>query len=362
MFTLHSTKFFLLRSFLKRNIIFGIFYAAMLALALGQFFTGNASAGQEAEYEIKFGTIVPDNTPWANHLKKMKERIEKESAGRIKVKTFLGGALGGEVEIARSLRRGRLQAYAGTCTAVAEAADIPELQLFDLPYLFDSLEEADYILDKVVFEDFQKILKAKGFYLAYWHENGWRNFASKKIAIHTPADLAKQKMRSQESNVHLAMWRALGVQAESIPVPEVMGALQTGMVDGFDMTTLFTSATGWYEGIEHYTISQHIYQPGLIIYSLQFIESLPKDLQKIVIGNRAEEMAWGRNAVREMSEPLIQNFKDEGIKVYELTAQEKAVFKEILLPMHKDFEKIVGKELLEKVYNGKKEFASKSSS
>jgi TRAP-type C4-dicarboxylate transport system substrate-binding protein len=362
MFMLNGGKKFSLQSFLKRTIMFGVLYTAMLVLALGQVFIGTASAGQKAEYVIKFASIVPDNTPWANHLKRIKKRIEKESGGRIKVKTFLGGALGGEVEIARSLRRGRVQAYAGTCTAVAEAANIPQLQLFDLPYLFDSLEEADYILDKVVFEDFQKLLKAKGFYLAYWHENGWRNYASKKIAIRTPADLRKLKMRSQESRVHLAMWRALGAQAESIPVPEVMGALQTGMVDGFDMTPLFTSATGWYEGIDHYTISRHIYQPGFIIYSLKFFESLPEDLQKIVIGNAAEEMAWGRSAVREMSEPLIQNFRDEGIKVYELTAKEKAAFKELLMPVHKDFENIVGKELLEKIYTGKKEFALKSSS
>lgn len=357
MFMLNSGKKISLQSFLKRAFIFVTFYTAMLVLALGQIFTGTALAAEKAEYVIKFGTIVPDNTPWADQLKSMKKRMEKESNGRIKVKVFLGGALGGEVEITRSLRRGRLQAFAGTCTAVAEAASIPELQIFDLPYLFDSLEEADYILDKVVFEEFKKILKAKGFYLAYWGENGWRNFASKKVAVRTPADLGMLKMRSQESKVHLAMWRALGAQAESIPVPEVMGALQTGMVDGFDMTPLFTSATGWYEGIDHYTISRHIYQPGLIIYSSKFFESLPEDLQKIVIGNAAEEMAWGRSAVRAMSEPLLQNFRDEGITVYELTDKERTAFKEILLPVHKDFEKIVGKELLEKIYAGKKEFA-----
>jgi TRAP-type C4-dicarboxylate transport system substrate-binding protein len=166
-------------------------------------------------------------------------------------------------------------------------------------------------------------------------------------------------MRSQESEVHLAMYKALGVQAESIPVPEVLGALKTGMVDGFDNTPLFSSATGWYEGIDHYNVSQAIYQPAVIIYSLKFVESMPEDLQKILIGNPVEEMTWGRKAVREMREPLLQIFRDEGITVYELTEEEKAAFKKLLIPMHKDFENIVGKELLDKVYAGKKEFALK---
>ena len=347
------------QSFIMRNIVFCFFFAFTFVLAFGQIFPENAAAQEKPEFIVKFATIAPDNTPWANHLRKMQERIQKESNGRVKVNIFLGGALGGEVEMVRSLRRGRVQCYGGTAASVAEGAGIPEFQLLELPCLFDSLEEADYILDKVVFEDFREILRKKGFYMAYWHENGWRNFATRGVEVHAPEDLRKLKMRSQESKVHLAMYKALGVQAEAIATPEVLGALQTGMVDGFDNTTLFSSASGWYEGIDHYTISQIIYQPGVILYSLEYFESMPKDLQKVLIGNPEEEMAWGRNAVRAMDEPLLQNFKDEGIKIYTLTPEEKDVFRKLLLPVHKDFEKEVGKELLEKVYAGKKEFALK---
>jgi len=350
-----------LQSFIMRNSVFCLLFAVTFVLSLGQIFPEKAAAQEKPEFIVKFATIAPDNTPWSNHLKKMKERIQKESNGRIKVNVYLGGALGGEVEMVRSLRRGRVQCYGGTAASVAEGAGIPEFQLLELPCMFESLEEADYILDKVVYEDFRKILRKKGFYMAYWHENGWRNFATKGVQVHTPEDLRKLKMRSQESKVHLAMYKALGVQAESISGPEVLGALQTGMVDGFDGSILYASAAGWYEGIDHFTISQIIYQPGIIMYSLEFFESMPKDLQKILIGNPEEEMAWGRAAVRAMDEPLLQNFKDEGITVYTLTPEEKAVFRKLLLPVHKDFEKEVGKELLEKVYAGKKAFAKMKS-
>ncbi len=353
---------FLSQRILKARIAFCFFCAMAMALILGQVVTDTAAAHEESEYLIKFATIVPEGSPWAKHLTRVKERIEKESKGRIQTKIYHAGTLGGEVEMVRSLRRGRIQAFGGTSAAVAEATGIPELQVLELPYLFDSLEEADYILDNVVFDDFQKILNKKGFYLAYWHENGWRNFATKKIAINKPSDFRKLTMRSQESSVHLAMWKALGAQAEPIPTTEVMVSLMDGMVDGFDMSPVFTVYYGWYQEVDHYAVSRHMYQPAVILYSLEFFESLPKDLQKIVIGDPGKEMAWGRKAVREMNESLLQKFGDRGIVVNRLTEEERAAFREKLLPLHKDFEKIVGRELLEKIYAGKKAFALKNKS
>ena len=61
-----------------------------------------------------------------------------------------------------------------------------------------------------------------------------------------PSDLKGLKIRSQESQIHIEMWKAFGASPVPISIPEVMSALQTGLVDGFDNSTLFTSATGWY--------------------------------------------------------------------------------------------------------------------
>jgi len=353
---------FSLQSVLKGRNALRFFFAMLMVFMLCQVMTISAVANEEPEYLIKFATIVPEGSPWAKHIDRVKQRIEKESNGRIQGKIYLGGTMGGEVEMVRSLRRGRIQAFGGTTAAVAEATGIPELQVLEFPYLFSSLEEAAYVLDNVVFEDFQKILNKKGFYLAYWHENGWRNFATKKIEIHKPSDFRKLKMRSQESSIHLAMWKALGIQAEPVPTTEVMVSLMDGMVDGFDMSPVFTVYYGWVHEIDHYTISQHMYQPGVILYSLEYFESLPKDLQKVLVGDPKNEMAWGRNAVREMNESLLQKFSERGIQVNRLTESEMAAFREKLLPLHNDFQKVVGRELLEKIYAGKREFAAKNKS
>ncbi len=304
----------------------------------------------DSEFVLKFATVAPDGTPWAEQLKETKKRIESESDGRIKMKLFLGGSLGGEVETVRDLRRGRLQGWGGSTAAVAEGASIPQLQLMELPFLFRSFDEADHVLDNVLADDFAQLLDQKGFVLGYWHENGWRNFANKDKPIHTLDDLAGMKMRSQESPVHLGMYRALGAQAESIPVPEVLGALQTGMVDGFDNTPLFSAATGWYEGVKFYTVSQHIYQPGVIIYSKTFMDSLPEDLRKVVLGDPQQEAEIGRAAVRAMREDLLNNFREAGLTVYEMTAAERTPFQQATLKVHQEMAPTVGQDLVDKVY------------
>ena len=314
------------------------------------------SRAQEAEFVLKFATVAPDGTPWAEQLKRVKKRIETDSGGRIKMKLFLGGSLGGEVESVRDLRRGRIQGFGGSTAAVAEGAGIPALQLMELPFLFESFEEADHVLDNVISGDLEAQLTAKGFVLGFWHENGWRNFATKDKPIHTIADLTGMKMRSQESPAHLGMYRALGAQAESIPVPEVLGALQTGMVDGFDNTPLFSAATGWYEGVKFYTISQHIYQPAAIIYSKAFMDSLPADLQQVVLGDAHAESVAGRSSVRVMRDDLLANFREAGLTVYEMTEAERVPFRAATRKVHEEMADTVGRALLQKVYDAQTAF------
>ncbi len=322
---------------------------SVLTLALAAALLLVSAPTEAKKYVIKFGTVAPEGTPWAKQLKAIKKRIEKESKGQIKMKLFLGGVLGGEVEMVRALRRGRIQGFGGSTASVAEGAKMDQFMLMELPFLFNSFKEADHILDKVIKKDFRKLLFRKGFVFAQWHENGWRNFATKKKAVRTLKDIRGMKMRSQESPVHLAMYKALGAQAESIAVPEVLGALKTGMVDGFDNTPLFSSATGWYEGIKFYTISQHIYQPAVIMYSKKFMDKLPVNLRRIIIGDEPKETKNGRAMVRGMRGALLKNFKDAGIKIYNMTKAERKPFITACKKVHKKFEKKVGRKLLKKV-------------
>jgi tripartite ATP-independent transporter DctP family solute receptor len=277
-----------------------------------------------AEITLKLATVAPEGTPWAEQLVQLKRKVETETGGRLRIKIFLGGALGDENQTVAECRRGAIAMWGGTTGALATS--VPELSVFELPYLFASADKADHVFDKLLAEDLRRRLAARGFGLVLWAENGFRSFGTKWGPVKTPADLKGHKMRSQESLVHLETYRALGALPQPIAVTEVLPALQTGVVDGFDNTPLYTFAASWHLAIKHFTLSEHVYQPGCVLVSKKVLDPLAPDLQKALTGGLQQITADGRAGVREMAPLLVQNFTNAKIPVYRPSASERAAF------------------------------------
>lgn len=318
-------------------------------------FTFNALA-----LDVRFGTIAPSGTPWSDSLEAIKNRVNTESKGKIKIKTFLGGQLGGELEIMQSIRRGKIQGGGLTCGAMASI--IPELDILEVPFLFENSEEADFILDNYLQEPFRKLFEAKGFVMVTWAENGWRSIGHKTKMIKTPADMKGVKIRSQESKVHLAFWKKLQASPAAIATPEVLPALQTGVVEAFDNTPLFTLAAEWQTAIKFYSVTDHIYQPAAVIYSKKFWDKLSASDKKILMGPGNEQAKEIRTSVRALGESLIQVLKDSKIEVYTLNPKEKEAFKKAAQGIAEEAVKSIGGESA-KIYalilEGKKAFKAK---
>lgn len=317
----------------KRMMTFLAFF-----LALGM--TVPAFA-QDKPYVMNLGTVAPPNTPWGKQLKSMKKRIEKDSGGRIKVKLFMGTA-GGENSIVRQTKRNELQA-AGVSTG-AMASSVPEMHVFELPYLFSSSAQADKIIDTHLYGPTKDLLASYGFVLYMFAENGFRNFAAKGKCINKPEDLADLKMRSQESWVHEETYRALGGNPVRIAVPEVLSSLQNNNVQGFDNTPLFGFAASWYQAIDHWSLTDHIYQPAVIVYNKQWFDKLPEDLQKVLLADREKETSYGRNLVRKLHPKLVKNLEAAGITVCKVSDEEKAVFAKRAEKVQQMYRKKYGKK------------------
>ncbi len=291
-----------------------------------------APARADEPIKAKLASVAPEGTPWADQLTRLKRRVEAESGGRLKVQTFTGGALGDENGTAAECRRGTLQLWAGSTAALADA--VPELALLELPYLFRDEAEADWVLDSVLLEDLRGKLAERGFVLLFWAENGYRSFGTRFGPVRTAAALEGKKMRAQPSEAHLEMYRALGASPVPIPVTEVIAALNTGVIDGFDNTPLFAQAASWYKGITTFTVSNHIYQPGVLVASKPWFDALPPDLQKVLLGDPVKEAEDVRRSVRALTPLLLKNFERAGIEVVTLTDAERDALAKATEPAH----------------------------
>ena len=305
---------------MRRVVVAGAFFALSLL------FSAPVPASAQ-EYVLELGSVVPPGRPWALQLKKLKEYIQEETNGRVKVKLRLGRS--NERSLARRVASGSMQGFAGSVGGLSSI--VREVNVLEAPYLFDTVEQADAVLDDPeVIKQVRKILEKRKLVFAIWGENGFRSYFSRR-PIRTPEDMKGVRFRSQEAVAHVEAYKAIGASPVTIDVANTMTSLQTGVVDGFDNTPLFAMATTWYQGLDdderNLFLSKHSYQPGIVVYSKKWFDTLPKDIQEVLLSPPYDLTTWGREQVRQMEPVLIKNLVRYGYDVHEPTAEERAAFK-----------------------------------
>ena len=155
--------------------------------------------------------------------------------------------------------------------------------------------------------------------------------------IEKVTDLKGMKMRSQESEVHLNMWKALGVNPLPVSITETEKALQTGVVNGLDNSPMWFMTTGWYQSIQYLTVTEHIYQPGIMFGNLEFYKSLTKKQQKSLMDSRIGIPATVTKEVRDFEKSIFEQFKNAGIQISNMPQAERKKMKGLTKPVHKLF-------------------------
>ncbi|MEM9068882.1 MAG: TRAP transporter substrate-binding protein [Myxococcota bacterium] len=299
--------------------------AAMSALVSGLLFAAETPAGAQDPIEMKIATVAPEGTPWEKQLRNFRRYVQDNTGGRVRVKMFMGGSLGGEKALVRRTSQGSIQVFGGSTAALGSM--VPELNVVEAPYLFNSTRQADRALDSDgVLTIVRAAVERRGFKFGFWAENGFRSWFTKDRAIRQPSDLRGLRMRSQEAQAHLASYRAFGATPVPIDVTNVLTSLQTNVVDGFDNTPLFAFATSWYQAAQHLNLSEHSYQPGIIVYSKRWYDGLPQDIQQVLQSVPNDMVSNGRRAVRRMDPVLIRNLERYGIQVHRPSAAERQAF------------------------------------
>jgi len=300
---------------------------AALFVALSLLFARPAPVSAQ-EYILEMGTVVPGGSPWALQLKRMKKYIEEKTGGRVKVKLRLGGS--NERSLARRTQMGSKQGFAGSVGGLSSI--VREVNVIEAPYVFDTLQQADKALDDPeVLKQVRAILKKQKLIFGIWSENGFRSYFSRR-PIRTPDDMKGVRFRSQEAIAHVEAYKALGASPVTIDIANTMTSLQTGVVDGFDNTPLYAMASTWYQGLEdgqrNLILTRHSYQPGIAVYSKKWFDTLPPDIQQVLLSVPYELTVWGRAQVRKMEPVLLKNLVRYGYDIHEPTPAELQKFKD----------------------------------
>ena len=314
------------------------------AAAIG--FAGTANAQFEAR-NIRVSNGVNQEHPVGNGLAKMASCAAEKSGGKMRVQGFWGGALGGDLQATQALRSGTQEMVITSSSPLIGI--LPDLGVFDLPFLFANEKEADAVLDG----DFGKYISDKlpgvGLVnLAYW-ENGFRNLTNSRRPVAKLEDLQGLRVRVMQNNVFLDTFRTVGTNAVPMAFQEVFSALETKAIDGQENPFVTIDTSKMYEVQRFLSVTRHAYTPFLVLYSKALWDKLSKDeqtaLQACAIEGRNEQ----RRVSRQLSDTSLANLKKHGMQVNELATAEQGRLRDAVKPVYERHSATIGKETVDRM-------------
>lgn len=251
--------------------------------------------------------------------------VENNSKGNIGVEVYSGAQLGDDTTATEMVVAGQLEIN-NTSTAPL-VGYVPELGIFDIPFLFADEAEADKVLASEVGDYLNAKLADKGIINLAWNENGFRELTNSKHAVATVADVAGLKIRTMENKFHQELWNSLGATATPMSSSELYTALEQGTVDGEENPVANFYSYQFQEVQKYITMSNHIYSPFLFDMSKKIWDTYDADTQAILTEAAKafgeEQKKINRQAAADNLQSCIDDY---GMEVTYLTDDAKAEF------------------------------------
>ncbi len=318
---------------------------AVLLLTLACVVARSASADGPV---LKAVAAAPEGSPWGDAVVTFAKRVTERTKGRLSVRAQVGGVAGDEIDTARACVEGKIFAWNGSAGGFGKV--VPEISALELPFLFENEGEVESVLAGKRLAPLVRAFERAGLVLVpQLTEVGWRSFAGRK-ALRGPADFAGLRVRSQENPMHLEMWRALGAVPRAISVLETLSALQAGVVEAFDQSPVYMFATSWYQHARVYTLSRHMYQPGIAVLCKGALSARSSADRKVVLEIAVSLLREAMAKVRELEQQVLAQLRKEGLELVELTAAERAALRQRTRPVLDGFRagtSPLGREFLE---------------
>ncbi len=310
------------------------------------------SPAQAEEIVIKFSHVVAENTPKGKMANKFKELVEQRLAGKVRVEVYPNSQLFGDNKVLEAMLLGDVQLAAPSLSKFSRYTQ--KLQLYDLPFLFSNMTAVDRFQQSAAGQELLSSMKKKGIVgLGYLH-NGMKQLSASS-PLRTPDDAKDLKFRIMSSDVLAAQFEAVDAVPLKKPFSEVFTLLQTRAIDGQENTWSNIYSKKFFEVQPYITESNHGVLDYMVVTSTAFWNGLPDDIRAEVKKALDESIAMGNNIAGQKAEEDKQKIIDSGrSKVLTLTAAERDQWVEVMKPVWKQFEKEIGKELVEAAYNSNK--------
>jgi tripartite ATP-independent transporter DctP family solute receptor len=307
-----------------------------------------AAAGVVAAQDIKprlirFGYGLNEQSNQGRAVKVFAEEVDKLSGGKMKVRAIGAAALGPDVQMQQALVGGAQEMMVGSTATLVGITK--EMALWDTPFLFNTADEADAVLDGPIGKKVIDKLPEKGLVgLVYW-ENGFRNLTNNKRPINKAEDLDGIKLRVMQNPVYLESFKMLGANAIPMAFSELFSALETKAVDGQENPYNTILSSKFYEVQKYVTATNHVYSPWIVMASKKWWDGLSKDEQKVLQQAAEKSRAFERKDTREEAARALGELQTKGMQFNKLQPSETAKLRDRLTRINAGIASNVGMDL-----------------
>ena len=309
---------------------------------------GGAAAGGDS-FTIKFSHVVTPATPKGQAAQRFKEVVEERSGGRITVEIYPNSELYGDKDELQALQSNSVQMLAPASAKFTTVA--PALQVLDLPFLFDSVEDIPEVVSpdsaagKAIYEN--EALAASNIKVMGLWDNGLKQLSS-NTEMRTPESLAGLSFRIQPSDVLRTQFEKWGASSTPLAFAEVYNALQQGVVNGQENPYSNIESQNMHTVQSHITESNHGYIGYVLVINNQFFETLPADLQEVVQTSADEASTYNREVAAKLNAEARATIEQAGTTtILDLTPEERQAFKDAVVPsVWEQYSDVIGPDLI----------------
>lgn len=305
---------------------------------------GQAAAGTT----IRLSHVVANDTPKGLALERFRTLVEERTAQRIRVQIYPQGQLYGDQDEMQALQLGAIDMVAPSLSKFGPIG-FPEFELFDLPFLFDSVASVRHITQGPVGQRLLESLSRQRLLGLGYFDNGFKHMSANRPLLE-PAQFAGLRMRVQSSRVIAQQMRALGAWPITLPFSETRRALESGVVDGTENPISNFYTQGMQAVQTDLSLTEHGYLGYAVVAHQRFWLGLPDADRRLVQQALGEALAFGNAIADAHNDKALAALRATGaVRIHSPTAAQRERFKTAVMPVHADLGRRIGQTWLNAV-------------
>jgi tripartite ATP-independent transporter DctP family solute receptor len=273
-----------------------------------------AHADTASAQDMSMGNVNPPKHGTTLAAQQFVDKLAELTGGKLKVAHHHSGSLGGEREVAQQIQLGAVDF--GPITTAPLSTLVPELSVFQLPYIFRDYQHVFKTLDgdDTLQKYYEAVLDKKGFKLIGFIAAGYRGIYG-HYPINSIEDVKGKKVRVQEDKILVATFKSLGMISTPIAFPEVATSLQTKVIDFAEGGINTYYHNKFYDVVKYVADVRHTHQAVAFVMSKSSWQKLDAAGQKAVMDAWAHARKFNRDFILDEDKTIQDQVRAKGVTI-----------------------------------------------